>query len=712
MWGSFCLAVAATLALLLVPGFLTLRGIGFSRLESALAAPLPTMLLCAVLSTVFYKAGLFCTWWLLAAVCIVVALAVYALGKRFVCGSGGGPAGAGGPTGSGPAVAGPGANRSRKATCPPALARFAASPWCVLLYIAAAALVYCYLFVLNVDDASSCVQYYDNMHHLGSIQSSLITGNWSSFDTTSYPDQVAGGAAPTSSRFGFYPSAWHCIASFAASLTACEVEVAENATLAAFCVVVFPSGMYLLLNRLFADKPLACAAGAVCTVAFAFYPWRFMTFGPLLPNLVSLSLLPSAAVAFLGIFAEGASRKRRGACAALFVVGLGALAFTQPNVVFALGIFLAPYLVLLASRIPLRLNVSGKIGLAWRVIAALVAAACIAAVWVACNKAPFMQSVVNFVWNPYVPTSTAIKDVLLTRYLYHPAQIVLSVLIFAGVAAAIVDRRRAWVAAPFAIAACLYVVAASMEGPIRHLLTGFWYTDPTRIISMVVIFAMPLAALGFSAVVEVIMVLVGRLSRSDRRDGALGGRWYACVAGGLALVVCVWNFWPNYCLTGEEDSQNAFDVAGLYMREAFSDACNSWYDHDERAFVSEAMSIVGTDKVLANIPGDGSAVSYGINGCSVLYRYYDEAGSESELEASREIRLHLNEVASSPEVAAAARELNVGYVLKLHFGGEEGLAHSGPENWTGLFSIDDDTPGFEVVLSEGDMRLYRITAVA
>ena len=27
---------------------------------------------------------------------------------------------------------------------------------------------------------------------------------------------------------------------------------------------------------------------------------------------------------------------------------------------------------------------------------------------------------------------------------------------------------------------------------------------------------------------------------------------------------------------------------------------------------------------------------------------------------------------------------------------------------SGISSIDDDTPGFEVVLSEGDMRLYKI----
>lgn len=31
-----------------------------------------------------------------------------------------------------------------------------------------------------------------------------------------------------------------------------------------------------------------------------------------------------------------------------------------------------------------------------------------------------------------------------------------------------------------------------------------------------------------------------------------------------------------------------------------------------------------------------------------------------------------------------------------------------PENWTGVTNIDENTPGFELVLSEGDMRLYKI----
>lgn len=30
--------------------------------------------------------------------------------------------------------------------------------------------------------------------------------------------------------------------------------------------------------------------------------------------------------------------------------------------------------------------------------------------------------------------------------------------------------------------------------------------------------------------------------------------------------------------------------------------------------------------------------------------------------------------------------------------------------WEGLANLTDDTPGFETILADGDMRLYKITA--
>ena len=34
-----------------------------------------------------------------------------------------------------------------------------------------------------------------------------------------------------------------------------------------------------------------------------------------------------------------------------------------------------------------------------------------------------------------------------------------------------------------------------------------------------------------------------------------------------------------------------------------------------------------------------------------------------------------------------------------------------PEQWKGIEGVDDSTPGFSVVLSRDDMRLYKIDAV-
>ena len=63
----------------------------------------------------------------------------------------------------------------------------------------------------------------------------------------------------------------------------------------------------------------------------------------------------------------------------------------------------------------------------------------------------------------------------------------------------------------------------------------------------------------------------------------------------------------------------------------------------------------------------------------------------------------------------AARELNLKYVLLLKRDPSDGTGFYhlcyDEAQWRGIDGINDDTPGFEVVLAEGDMRLYKITAV-
>lgn len=697
MWGLFFLAFAASLLLLYLPGFLVFRGLGFARVASVVCAPFATLIICSVVTLFLWKADVFCSWRILLLIVASFGLAFYLAGTRLLSSS-------------------LSTVRAKQGGLPSQthldLEHFASSVICPLLYVVIAGVVYCFIFVLNVDDASSFVQYYDNMHHIGSIQSFLISGNWSSFDTTSYPRVLGDGVAPVASASGFYPSAWHCVAAFAASLTGCSVLVAENASIAAFVVIVFPLGMYLLLDKLFADKPLVPLFGAMIVPAFAFYPWRLMTFGPLFPNIASMSLIPGAAYLFICMTESGVARLQRAFHAIAFAMALGSMAFTQPNTVFTLGLFLSAYLVVLVSR-----TVSDKSNgrIAVRLVAGMATTLAIALLWFACYKLPFLQSVIQYSWPSYTSASQAFGDILNTRYLYHPQQLALSLAIVVGVISAAVDRRRFWLVVSYALAGAIYVVVACSDGELRHVLAGFWYTDPNRVIAFLVIFAMPLAAWGLASLAKGAAAISCFIARHF-----WGKRWLDSSALPVCAVIfaalfAIWNYWPNYLLIGQADSENAFDVAGMYMRDAFKDSYNAYFDHEERGFVQEVQALVGSSGGIANNPNDGSASAYGSSGLNVLYRFYDEAGSSSELESSVVVRTKLSEISAREDVKQAVHDLNLKYVLLLKRDSNSGTGFYDlcydEAQWRGIDGIRDDTPGFEVVLAQDDMRLYRITAV-
>ena len=72
-------------------------------------------------------------------------------------------------------------------------------------------------------------------------------------------------------------------------------------------------------------------------------------------------------------------------------------------------------------------------------------------------------------------------------------------------------------------------------------------------------------------------------------------------------------------------------------------------------------------------------------------------------------------LAADPEVARAVQDAGAAYVLQLDHDVpfEDGvwLIQTNEDNrkdFAGIEAVDDDIPGFEVVMKEGDMRLYRI----
>ena len=121
--------------------------------------------------------------------------------------------------------------------------------------------------------------------------------------------------------------------------------------------------------------------------------------------------------------------------------------------------------------------------------------------------------------------------------------------------------------------------------------------------------------------------------------------------------------------------------------------------------------------MVVNIPFDGSFLSYGVNGFKVAYSelesssyYENDVDSEGKI-----IRSSLCDYVSNNEVRSAVEDQGVQYVLLLDQDDQEGArmfkCAKDLSKWRGIAGISDETKGFEVVLAEGDMRLYRLTDI-
>ena len=120
------------------------------------------------------------------------------------------------------------------------------------------------------------------------------------------------------------------------------------------------------------------------------------------------------------------------------------------------------------------------------------------------------------------------------------------------------------------------------------------------------------------------------------------------------------------------------------------------------------------DAVVLNDPYDGSVISYGADGLHTYYRYARDYGNNKETEDSIYLRAHIADVATDEEVQRILKEQDVHYLMKLSHNDYHDAFFMGAEllgRFVEVEGIDENTPGFEVVLEEDGMVLYRITAI-
>lgn len=556
-----------------------------------------------------------------------------------------------------------------------------------------------YIVLISVFDTSDALaKYDDNTSHFSRIRSFIITGTYSTIHSSASLD--------ISDQGGFYPSAWHVQAAITASFFNDNVSIAWNSTLIVFLIFVIPTGIFFLLSQIF-KKRETVAMGALFAISFGAFPWGFIIFGQLIPNLMSYSFIPFAMSISIFFIQNDAKRKYAVRVAILLFITLIAIIVAQTNGLFTFGIWLICYLVF-AMVFSFKLNrfvfTLKRVSLAASLIIASLA------IWTVLFYAPFLQDIVNFSWRANHSFFGALREALLFIYTGRSGmQVFFSITVSIGILLTLKNRKYLWLTISYLVTLLIYAIGDSSDGFIKHFVTGFWYTDPYRTAAMNALCAMPLAVLGFSWSVNTAANILCKIFKMITNNKEIPTIASAISISLLTLVMAIFQF-TNFATfpIGERHLQTGMLTARNYLEWRYSS--EKWLTSDEIKFTKEVMDTIPKNASVINIPNDGSEWLHGYLGLNTLYRRVIFGVSDDQTEL---IRGHLNEIASTPAVQEAVKNSGAHYVMVLDDKASNGnsimddYAYDA-KKWKGIDDITVDTDGFELILSEGDMRLYKI----
>ena len=484
------------------------------------------------------------------------------------------------------------------------------------------------------------------------------------------------------------------------------ITVGINAVNTMLLCVVFPVGVYELLRGLTRDKKLVFI-GAFLAVAFTASVWDFVTFGPLYPMLLSYALVPSVSACFIRGVGRGTSRPRAVASLLVFAVGCVGVALAQPAGIFLMGAFLAPYCVHRAAEVARKGH--GKVFV--RAVGC-VTALLIVAFWVFCYSLPQFRGTVEFNWPKTSSHFQGLVDVLLLSFTWHPVQLGLAVFVLVGFVRVAQSKKLRWLDFSYAFVCITYIVNISTEGTLKHLLGGFWYTDAHRLAANVCIVALPLAVVGAQAVWDWLVRAFDALKEKCESPRRLTARQAA--AGSFAVLVAL-VYCPSFEIRGVTSVDTSFGHYASMTASENDFEAEHVLSTSELKFAQEALSLIPEGSGIINEPNDGSGLLYSLLNANIYYRYFDLPALENEREESVAVRRGLDKVAFDSSIQDAVRKTGAKYLLVLDQGKKPGdTPHFWsyfPEQWKGIEDVDDSTPGFSVVLSRDDMRLYKIDVV-
>lgn len=693
-WMNFAVPVLICILILYVPGFLLLKAVRFPGTWCVAGAPSLSLLLYSFLGLAFFFSGLstssFALVGLAVALCAGVLVATAAARRRHVRGRL------------------KSLGESNRLLAWGAVDGSTSLSFAMLLsYLAVGVILGGAIFIMAVQHPNAYIQSYDNVTHLAQLSYFAESNIYCPLGVTNYATMTPE-TAPFSTKSGFYPSTWHILGAMVANVSLSSTEVAANAVAFVTGCVVYPLSYSVFMMVIFRNKMEAIWLGSLTVLSFTAFPWAMLIRGPLYPNMLAFSVVPFLVLVLIAALSDCVPRCQRAACSAVFLLGLASLVFIQANGVFAVGLFSAPFIIWKVTSYSDRISFFQGRETVGKVVLGCTALTIILVTWVAVYNLPFLQSVVHYGWPSWLSKRQALVNVItVSLWKNSAAQLFMALLILLGLVSALLGRRYRPLAATYCVVCAMYFFSASSDGFLDSFLTGFWYSDQCRVAAMVAMGAVPLAALGASVVLRAIAACL-RCAATEKSRKKI-------VACSLAILLGMWVsvFYPSHKIDGIAEVKTAFGTFVSRARSLYgvSDSQRHMSER-EKAFVQKASQLVDEGFVLNN-PFDGSVYSFLVSDLPVYYRTLRGYGTEMESEVSVVIREGISNVVENDDVKKALRKTGVRYVLLLdQDGGEEDNPgyHPGYRDgqWDALDSVSDETPGFNVILAEGDMRLYEI----
>ena len=726
-WLSFVAAFGVALVLMYIPGLSILKAGRLSLPWALSAAPLISCALIFITGETFawLRIPLNITLYIFILLCITVAARVWQL-----------------------QAARPGAlltapQTRTHAAAQPATHTFGCAPIStatLALYLGIGVVCTLIWYVVPLWQPSNLANGWDIVAHLNYAQTFIQNSTYSSLHA-SYYSTAAAQLNPSSAPATFYPCGWNILCALIAQIANASIPIAANALNSVFLAVCWPLSCMTFVANVFPTQPHArtCAAFVCCLSTI--FPWTLLIYGPLFPFLSACCLMPSIYWIFMQLTRSAISPRERIQLGCYFVLGGITLMLLHTSALFSSIVILTPWC---ASRIA---HTSRTITLRSKPISRLVLSAvfviAVCAVWAACYLIIVLkQGLLNFWW----PSITTIHQALLQGLLFEfvssnpwgnwfiSPQPVFSVLYILGAIRAFRLKQGRSLVVAFVYLLSLGIVLIAFDTPLKSVLASFWYTDPYRIASLAIICAMPILGLGLHVALECMccayIALITRVRRAfytrtrcvGSPSSRTGSHRLTVVKAATLILILGIHATVTFPQTGTWKLTGTFDHnEHSEYKIALSAPVNNLKVvcagvHDDRFinrakinFLQRAHAIVGNDVVLNN-PYDGSVLAYGYMGMNTLWRY-PKTLQEYERPGFAQLRLEAYAAADRYKVQDIIRRTHAAYLLSLgeHVRTDTSLAGDYiPQTFSGITRVTAETPGFTLVLEDGDMKLFRI----